>query len=215
MILKDISLATPQENILYDEVLLQLAEEGKSDQVLRFWESKHYFIVLGRTCDENQDLKREKIIRDGIPVLRRSSGGGTVIQGPGCLNYSFILSKQKTPEIADLHQSYVYILNKVVSALNSLGRNCAFYPISDIALTQDRKKVSGNAQKRGRNCILHHGTLLYYFDLNKIEQYLNMPSDIPEYREGRNHLDFVANLELNASFIKKELQKSFSIQRVE
>jgi lipoate-protein ligase A len=138
MILKDISLASPQENILYDDLLLQQAEEG-DEEFLRFWESPTHFIVLGRTCKEEDDLKIEQITKNGMPVLRRSSGGGTVIQGQGCLNYSLILSKEKTPEIADLRKSYAFILNKIVQALKNIDRECTFLPISDIAMVQNQK----------------------------------------------------------------------------
>ena len=122
MILKDISFSTPQDNILFDDVLLQLAEEGRGDQVLRFWESQQYFIVLGRTGQEHEEVKADEVRKDRIPVLRRSSGGGTVVQGKGCLNYSLIFSKEKTPQIADLRKSYAYILAKVVQALGFLGK---------------------------------------------------------------------------------------------
>lgn len=215
MILKDLSFVSPQENILYDDVLLQLAEAGECDEILRFWESPSYFIVLGRTGKEKDDLRTENVIHDRISVLRRSSGGGTVVQGKGCLNYSLILSKEKTPEIADLRKSYIYILQKIVLALSKLGKECAFLPISDIALLDGEKKISGNAQKRGRRCILHHGTLLYDFDLHKIEHYLNMPKDIPAYRTQRKHLDFVANLHVSSDAIKKEIVQMFQINQAD
>lgn len=215
MILKDLSFDSPQENILYDDVLLQLAEAGETDEILRFWESPTYFIVLGRTGKEKDDLKSENVIHDRISVLRRSSGGGTVVQGKGCLNYSLILSREKSPEIADLRKSYVYILQKIVSALRKLDKECSFLPISDIALVDGEKKISGNAQKRGRKFILHHGTLLYDFDLNKIERYLNMPKDIPEYRTNRRHLDFVANLYVSSEAIKREIIQMFQIHQAD
>ena len=99
MVAKDISFETPQENILFDEVLLSLAEQKKSGEVLRFWESDKFFIVLGRTSSPVNDIHISAAVHDKIPVLRRSSGGGTVLQGKGCLNYSLILSKETHPQI--------------------------------------------------------------------------------------------------------------------
>ncbi len=215
MLLKDFSFVSPEDNILYDEVLLQLAEAGESDEILRFWESPSYFIVLGRTGKEKDDLKIEEIINDRIPVLRRFSGGGTVVQGQGCLNFTLILSKEKTPDIADLHKSYVYILQKIVSALKNLDKECVVLPVSDIALVNGHRKVSGNAQKRGRNFILHHGTLLYDFDLNKIDRFLKMPKDIPSYRSQRGHLDFVANLHISSDAIKRNILNVFPVSQMD
>ena len=215
MIVRDVTLPSAEENILFDDVLLHRAEIGQSDQVLRFWESPKTFVVLGRMSKEEDDLKIDSILNDRIPVVRRSSGGGTVLQGRGCLNYSLILSKNNSAEIADLRKSYSFILGKVVAALNSLGINADFFPISDIALRENQKKFSGNAQKRGRNFILHHGTVLYQFDLFLIEKYLKFPKDVPAYRQGRAHLDFVTNLSLNVSAFKEKMKESFGAEKKE
>ena len=210
MILKDISLPTPQENILYDNVLLELAEQGSAGEALRFWESQELFIVLGRIGDPAVDLRVEKVLADRIPVLRRSSGGGTVLQGKGCLNYTLVLSKDR-PEVQDLRRSYQFILGRVIAALKNLGIDAVSRPLSDIALTQNNKKISGNAQKRSKKFILHHGTLLYGFDLKKIEDYLTIPKDVPEYRQNRSHLDFVTNIPVTAAALKQETQRTFSV----
>lgn len=212
MLLKDITLATPQENILYDNVLMELAEHGEGEEALRFWESEELFIVLGRIGNPAADLRIEKVLADRVPVLRRSSGGGTVLQGKGCLNYTLVLSKER-PEIQDLRRSYQFILGHVVAALKNLGIDAACRPLSDIALTRNNKKISGNAQKRSKKFILHHGTLLYGFDLQKIENYLAMPKDVPEYRQNRSHLDFVANLEIGANALKEEITRNFNVTR--
>lgn len=211
MILKDISLQTPQENILYDDVLLHLAEQGQQGEILRFWESHQYFIVLGRVSKEQDDIKFDEVDKDHIPILRRSSGGGTVLQGKGCLNYSLVLSKGWDPHIADLRKSYQVILNKVIESLRQLGVDSKFCLTSDIALITNNKKISGNAQKRSKKFILHHGTILYDFDLEKIKQYLTIPKDIPEYRQGRSHLDFIANIPSSANKIKGAFEQVFKV----
>ena len=85
MLLKDITLATPQENILYDNVLMKLAEHGEGEEALRFWESEELFIVLGRIGNPAADLRIEKVLADRVPVLRRSSGGGRSCREKGAL----------------------------------------------------------------------------------------------------------------------------------
>src|ERR1035441_2815400 len=91
MKLCDLTLPTPEENLACDEVLLDLCEAGGSDEVLRFWAPPQYFVVVGyankAATEVNLPVCRELV----IPVLRRCTGGGTVLQGPGVLNYSLIL----------------------------------------------------------------------------------------------------------------------------
>ena len=215
MVVKDISFATPEENILFDEVLLDLAEKGLAGETLRFWESAKVFVVLGRISKLEEDVRLDLTRREKIPVLRRASGGGTVLQGPGCLNFSFVLSKARNPKLQGLRESYQIILSDVVASLKSVGVAAVMQPLSDLALISNQKKFSGNAQKRGRNHILHHGTVLYDFDLPLIEKYLSFPRQTPEYRQGRAHRDFVTNINVSGRDIKSAFQKHFTIERVE
>ncbi|MBF0484300.1 MAG: lipoate--protein ligase family protein [Candidatus Omnitrophica bacterium] len=212
MILRDISFNSPAENILFDEFLLHQAEAGQSGESLRFWESPKYFVVLGRIGKVDEDVNLPAVKFDKIPVLRRASGGGTVLQGPGCLNYSLVLSKKTDVKLADIRRSYDYILSKVVKVLGKQGIDSKYFPISDIALKDNEKKFSGNAQKRGRNYILHHGTILYNFDLNLIFKYLTMPKSIPGYRQKRPHQDFVTNISLSIADLKKLMAQEFKIK---
>jgi len=186
MIVRDISFRTPQENILFDDVLFSLAEQGFCPQTLRFWESQKSFIVLGKISKPEDDINIEQVCKDNIPILRRSSGGGTVLLGKGCLNYSLIMSKEIRPQLRAIHSSYDYILKKITRALEPFGIFSVFKPISDIALAGSEKKFSGNAQRRAKKFILHHGTILYDFCISDVERYLSIPKKIPEYRNELN-----------------------------
>lgn len=212
MILRDISFQLPEENILFDEVLLHMADKHSAGECLRFWESPVPFIVLGRVSQENEDLNWNNLAANHIPVLRRSSGGGTVVQGRGCLNYAVVLSKKRAG-LADIKSSYQIILGKIIEGLVDLGVDARFFPLSDIALVGTQKKFSGNAQRRGREHILQHGTILYDFPLDEISQYLLMPKDIPEYRYGRSHMDFVCNISIDRKVFKEVLARKFVVQQ--
>jgi len=204
----DLSFKSPAENLAFDEALLKQAEEGSSGEALRLWESPVVFVVLGR-ISPMEDVVVENCRRDGVEIVRRSSGGGTVLQGPGCLNFSFVLSKKERPHLRDLHQSYQEILCPIIDMLKRLGIHAVFQPVSDLAFAHDDKKFSGNAQRRAKNFILHHGTLLYQFDLRMMEQYLAFPQSTPDYRAGRAHEEFVANLNLPVAVLKEAFRQSF------
>ncbi|MBF0511369.1 MAG: lipoate--protein ligase family protein [Candidatus Omnitrophica bacterium] len=209
MNLRDISFPNPQDNIAFDEVLWLMAEKYGAGEFLRFWESPQVFIVLGRIGREDEDINLDRACQDNVPVLRRCSGGGTVVQGPGCLNYTLVLSKQKHFEINDLRQSYQWISARVIEALKKAGVEAYFRPLSDLAMGGFEQKFSGNAQRRGRQYIMHHGTILYNFELSLISRYLKMPQDIPEYRNGRDHKDFVTNVNLDPELFKRYLALAF------
>ena len=217
MIFKDISFDSLLDNVYFDEVLFRLVEKGDIQKdVLRFWESKEYGIVLGRGSKVEEDVFSHIKKSKKIKVLRRCSGGGTVLQGPGCLNYCIIMNKLNNNNLSNLNSSYKFISEKIIFALKKLNVNAIFYPISDIALCESNKKISGNAQRRGRKCFLHHGTLLYDFDLSLIGKYLKMPKDVPNYRQQRDHKDFVSNIipKVTAKELKNSIAGVFDIDEV-
>src|SRR5262252_10196626 len=111
----DLTLPSPEENLACDEALLDLAEEGRGDEVLRVWEPRHYFVVLGYSNKAAVEVNLPFCRLHTIPVLRRCTGGGAVLQGPGCLNYSLILRAE-----GDLHNipsTNNYILKRHQTAL--------------------------------------------------------------------------------------------------
>ncbi len=198
----DLTLPTLAENLALDEALLLDAEAG-GPALLRFWEWTRLAVVLGAGGKVAEDVLENACREDGVPVHRRSSGGGTVLLGPGCLLYSLILPYEHHPDLQYLTPSYRHILKEVTTALKDLLPGITQDGISDLAT--DGRKFSGNAQQRKRTHFLHHGTLLYGFDLAKISQYLKTPPRQPEYRQGRPHQAFLMNLPTDATELKKRL----------
>ncbi len=184
-----------------------------SSEALRFWESDTPFIVLGKTSKVQEEIIAERVERDSTAVIRRMSAGGVVVQGKGCLNFTLILSKIKNPEIITIASSYHFILKKVILALHDLGVHACFYPPCDLALAENSRKFSGNAQRRGKHFILHHGTILHHFDIGLAQAYLRLPSKTPSYRAGRSHQEFMANIDRNPQEIINSFLKVFKIKK--
>jgi lipoate-protein ligase A len=51
--------------------------------------------------------------------------------------------------------------------------------------------------------LLHHGTILYDFDIAAASRFLAMPSRQPAYREGRSHADFLINVDVHPDFAQR------------
>src|SRR5947208_12048415 len=175
-----LTLPTLAENLALDEALLLQAEANPGREVLRLWEWPSAAVVLGAGGVLAADVDEAACLADDVPILRRSSGGGTVLLGAGCLLYTLVLDFERAPELGQIKSSYCYILNRLSEALALPELSCA--GTSDLALAG--RKVSGNAQQRKRRHLLHHGTLLYAFRSEGMERYLRMPGRQPEYRQG-------------------------------
>jgi lipoate-protein ligase A len=215
----DLTLPTPQENLACDEALLDLASSGQADEVLRVWQPQEHFLVLGYSNQSRTEANLDQARLDAVPVFRRCTGGGAVLQGPGVLNYSLILNIPETGPLAHISDTNAYIMEKHRAALSSLVPQLSTVCVrghSDLTLgdpstnSGQALKFSGNAQRRRRRHLLFHGSFLLGLDVDRIERLLPMPSREPDYRHHRPHKDFIINLDLAARHIQDALKKSWN-----
>ncbi len=204
----DLTFPTPEHNLACDEALLDMCEEGYDHEILRFWEPEEHFIVLGYSRKIHLDVNLSACEARNISVLRRPSGGGTVLQGPGCLNFSLVLKMENSKPLNNLGETNCFVMNQNKKALEPiLGSNLEVRGLSD--LTWRNLKFSGNAQRRKRHFLLFHGTFLTALDISLIEELLPIPSKQPSYRNNRPHTTFLTNLNISHQKIKQALQKSW------
>ncbi len=119
-------------------------------------------VVIGKNQVIWRECSTAALRRDGIPVGRRVSGGGTVFHDPGNMNFSLMVPRR------GYDQNEVY--RAVITALQPWGIH------ADVAqgnsLVTEGRKFSGNAFCFRRDAVLHHGTLLVHADLNDLGRYL-------------------------------------------
>ena len=194
----DLTFPDPASNLACDEALVEVLDQTQSNSgILRVWEPINHFVVLGYANKVVTEVNSKACEARDIPILRRSSGGGAVLQGPGCFNYSLILPNNWA-DLESISGSYRFILEhhrKLIEPI--IGKTVQIQGISDLAI--DGQKFSGNAQNRKRRLILFHGTILLDLDLAVVEACLCMPSKEPQYRQGRAHRDFLRNIHLNGA----------------
>lgn len=214
----DLTCPMPAENLACDEALLDVCEE-RGEETLRFWESPAPFVVVGYGNRVASEVNVEECQRRAIPILRRCSGGGTVVQGPGCLNYNLVLRWDETGPLASVTATNQFIMERNRAALAQLlGGEVSVQGHTDLAFRQVESsewrvegrssahhsprstlnplwlKFSGNAQRRRRRALVFHGTILHAFDLPLLDALLNFPSAQPDYRADRRHTEFVRNI---------------------
>jgi lipoate-protein ligase A len=191
--------ANPIENLQLDEHLL-----AAGNAALRVWESAAECVVLGKSGRAERDVHVDACRRAGVEVLRRCSGGGAVLLGRGCLNYSLVIPLAAYPVFRDIGYSMSRIAEAVARALGVPGLR--YEGQSDLSIAG--RKVSGSAQRRTQTAILHHGTLLYDFDMERVELFLKPPVREPSYRAGRSHREFLGNLPISADQIRRRLREA-------
>jgi len=205
----DLSFNDPAVNLACDEALFEVFETEKLDDgVLRVWEPRNHFIVLGHSNRLSSEVNLTACAEGKIPILRRISGGGAVMQGPGCLNYSLILNIQ-THGVKSIRDAFLYVLQRHRRAIGALiGAKTCIKGISDLTLAG--RKFSGNAQYRKSQHVLVHGTFLLEFELFLVDRYLKIPAKQPDYRHNRPHLEFITNLKLESAQVREGLRNAWN-----
>lgn len=221
MKLFDLTLASPAENLACDEALLNWCEAGDGGEILRFWEPREHFVVVGYANQVKTEVEVAACAAKGVPIFRRCSGGGTVLQGPGCLNYALILQVAAHSPVATISGANQFIMERHRAALESelrgrpAGVGIAVRGHTDLALVAHSpapvtpRKFSGNSQRRHKRALLFHGTFLLHLDLPLLNTLLPMPSRQPDYRHDRSHSDFLANLNVPAARLKSALSRAW------
>jgi lipoate-protein ligase A len=209
----DIPYFSPQHSLAVDDCLLDLCDKGDIGPTIRFWEPTDYFVVLGHGNRYQTELYVDRCYQDNVKFFRRQSGGGTVLQGPGVLNYSFILPLQFSPQLSSITHTTTFILEHITQALNVTTTKVTIRGISDITIGD--KKICGNAQRRKRRALLFHGCFLLSLDLALIDRYLCHPSKEPSYRKKRTHSDFLTHLPLSSNSVIDCFSSYFSLKKTD
>jgi lipoate-protein ligase A len=189
-----ITLPGVAENLALDEALLIEADEGRGPPLVRFWEPSEYAVVLGASRRIREEVHLDACRADGVVVFRRSSGGGTVLIGPGTLNVTVILPETAGPGLSAVDAAQHHVLDRLAASIRRIGPPVDVLGHGDLVLGD--RKCGGSAQRRLKRCFLVHCSILCDFALDRIDRFLTVPRRQPDYRRGRHHLDFLCNLGL-------------------
>ncbi len=168
-------------------------------------------IVLGISSKPEMFVHPSAAI-DRIPLIKRYSGGGTVVVDEETIFVSFICCADFIPVPLFPEPILRWSADLYRSALN----------LRDFDLRENdyviaHRKCGGNAQYIRKNRFVHHTTFLWDYQEENMD-YLLHPVKTPKYREGRSHQEFVCRLkpffpqpELFISDLEKELHKQYRV----
>lgn len=173
-------------------------------------------IVFGISGQPNDFVDRERHQENPIPLIKRFSGGGTVVIDQSTLFISFIFSKKDL----DFGISPKALLEWSLAIYRPM-----FHP-KDFSFTENDytigdRKVGGNAHYFAKERWLHHTTFLWDYN-PALMALLKIPKKIPEYRMGRDHLSFIDSLKNHypskkglVDRLAVELERSFQVEYID
>lgn len=185
---------SPAEQMAIDEQWAREVAAGERPASLRFWEWSSPAVVVGRFQSIPDEVHVDEAERLGFTVVRRCTGGGTmVVQPGGAITYS-LYAPQWFVDGMDAAEAYRLCDSWLIDALRGLGVDARFQGLNDIAVANDAcrgtvdgrdpaqwGKAGGAAQRRfpappdsnGPGAVLHHTTLAYELDGALMARLLN------------------------------------------
>ncbi len=207
-----------RRNMAIDEAMLMAADSGLAGTpTLRLYEWREAAVSIGYLQDSSS------FSSVGLPVVRRITGGRAVLHGTD-LTYSIVLDSIHPLFSQGILGAYKAISRSIVGALKGLGVDADFArpgsmsPMSDerseaCFYTPSRQevlvgglKIAGSAQRRLKNALLLHGSIMLSIDLSLLRRVFHDDSD-----GLMNRMTWLgAHRAMSAEGLKTTLVKSFS-----
>lgn len=209
----DAAADSAAEHIAIDEVLLDAAHDGDLPRaVVRCWELSRPAVVVGSSSRVADEIDRDACARAGVEIVRRPSGGLTVVLGPGCLAWTVVIPcPGGPPPVERIHRGMLAPLAAALGSRLGDGRRVERLGTCDLALLDGSgpRKVGGNALRIRSRAILYHGTLLHGLDLDLVARLLKHPPREPDYRAHRDHRSFLTHLPLDRTALERAVREAF------
>ena len=153
----------PMQQMATDQVLTEEVGAGRRGPTLRIWEWASPAVVIGSFQCVKNEVDLDNAHAYGFEVVRRISGGGAMfIEPQSAITYSLYAPVELVQGMS-FAESYAFLDELGVEALQELGIDASYVPLNDIA--SPAGKIGGAAQKRlGTGAVLHHTTMAYDMD---------------------------------------------------
>jgi lipoate-protein ligase A len=174
-----------QDYNLPDQLLLNKGKSG-----IQVWKPDKIYVILGQRDNINDAIEHEPSMNDGVIVMQRPSGGHSVVLTPKMIVVSMISSQYSL----SLIKSFFHDCNMIIiNSLEAQGvHGLSIKGISDIVL--NGRKIVGSSMYKGKDFLFFHAVVNVAESVETISKYLKHPMTEPEYRKGRNHLEFITSL---------------------
>lgn len=162
----------PVLHLALDQALTESVSGGTRGPTLRLWEWTGNTVVIGSFQSVRNEVDLEAADDLDVSVVRRISGGGAMFMEPGnCITYSLYVPASLVEGLS-FEQSYAFLDDWVLGGLRELGVKATYQPLNDIA--SPLGKIGGAAQKRASGAVLHHVTMAYDIDADKMTRVLRI-----------------------------------------
>jgi lipoate-protein ligase A len=210
-------LSLSKETSIYEQLLIEEALLRYDDRNFCIVsEGSKESIVMGISGKIDELVDKERAKEFNLPILRRFSGGGTVVVDDNTLFVTFIFQKS-AHSFAPFPEKIMQWTEKIYAPIFSPHP----FSLKENDYVLGEKKFGGNAQYIKKERFLHHTSFLWDFSEERMRALLH-PKKTPSYRQQRSHSDFLCKLKeifpSKSTLFEKlqnELSQHFTLEIIE
>ncbi len=151
-------------------------------------------VVLGISGKPHQLVDVRRALDDGVRVIKRFSGGGTVIVDRDTQFVTLVMNAAAVPDLALFPRQIMEWTGTLYGGRpHGVFADMPGWQLRENDYVIGERKVGGNAQSISKDRWLHHTSFLWDFR-EETMKYLTNPAKQPRYRANRSHSDFLAPL---------------------
>ncbi len=195
----------PYLNLAFEDYIFR---KGSPHSTQLLFYSNCPSVIIGRNQNPWKEANLHLLAKNGVDLVRRRSGGGTVFHDDGNLNFCVFMPRERFQR-----DTYAQM---VANALHTIGQNTArVNERHDLVINVDGqlRKVSGSAYKITRERAYHHGTLLCSSELTSVKKYLSSTVAANILAKGVESVrSEVANLHINPAQAIEAISHEFRLE---
>ena len=176
-------------NMAIDEAIAEAVAHRIVPPTLRFYQWESACLSLG-SSQSAESIDHARLAQHGWEIVRRATGGRTVLHESE-LSYSLAIPNDDPCVAGGVLPSYQRIAEGFKCALLRLGLSAdppqkqpkltpltpaCFETTSHYEITIKGRKLIGSAQKRQRNVVLQHGSILLSGDVGAVAELFALPT---------------------------------------
>lgn len=155
----DLYTTDPAWNLAAEQYVFDCLPRGQTYFML--WQNDNA-VIIGKHQNAAAEIDQQFVRENGVRVVRRLSGGGAVYHDTGNLNFTFIADAGDMEAI-----NFRLFCQPVVAALAALG----------VQAEVNGRKFSSNSQYLKEGRVMHHGTIMFDSDLDRVAQALHVDQE--------------------------------------
>jgi len=207
--LLDLGYCEPLTAQTFYESVAEAVHRGESPNTLILLQPDRPYACLGYHQDLEKEMDLEFLKEEGLPVIRRSQGGGATYLDSDQVFYQIIFRDSDVVS-RDVERLFERTLSVTVETYRRLGVPAEYKPINDVVV--GGRKISGNGAGRHESATVLVGNVIIDLNYDLMARVLRVPDEKFRDKMAKSMRDWVTTLrrELETPPSAEEIKEVYS-----